>query len=89
MADASVTKRTFIVGLAFSNAAANSGATAVKSAAAATVRLFWANKRPLASKKHKVNGRQLDNLALIFNNNSVLRAAGYEILRPAEAKRLL
>ncbi len=36
----------------------------------------------------KVLRRELDNLALIFNNGVVLRAAGNEILRSAEANTL-
>jgi len=38
-----------------------------------------------AAKKNKVDDRELDNLGLIFNNEDVLRAAGSEILRSAEA----
>jgi hypothetical protein len=36
----------------------------------------------------KVVRRELDNLSLIFNNEVVLRAAGNEILRSAEANTL-
>ena len=56
-----------------------------RSAAAATVKIFWPTEKEVA-KKNKVNGRELDNLGLIFNNEVVLRAAGSEFGRSAEAK---
>ncbi len=82
-----MTKRTWTVGFVFSKAWASSGVTFDRSAAAATVRFVCATRKEV-DKKNKENGRQLDKLRLIFNNGSVLRAAGSEIRRSAEAKTL-
>jgi hypothetical protein len=75
------------VGFVFSKAWASSGARVERSEAAATVTVVWPNARAL-DRKNKVNVRELDKRTLIFNNESVLRAAGSEIRRSAEAKTL-
>src|SRR6266571_7146370 len=70
---APVTKRTWMDGFVFSNAAERAGSAVVRSAAAATVRvvaawLVWAKKK-LSDKK----ASELDNLTLIFDTNIVLK----------------
>ena len=58
-----------------------------RSAAAATVRIFWPTAKEVVRKNRvKVIERELDNLTLIFNNEVVLRAAGNGIRQSAEAK---
>jgi hypothetical protein len=61
--------------------------SADRSAAAPTVSVVWPRANPVA-KKIKLILRELDKERLIFNNESVLRAAGSEIRRSAEAKTL-